>query len=224
MRPPCDNDLSMDLDLPLTLAASDLREGQPESALRRVRAALPDLEGVPDRLYPARALEARALAALGRGEEALELLERSAEEAASAGLPNHEQGLRGLAAKLAPDIEMARLVAIPVERIERDTPDLGARAVLLASKAMAHLARAEHDVAAALLPLARGAAEFAGEPAALVPVLLASAHIHAAEGAPDLARGVLAQARALAAEHAPDALALLDALQEALEGAMEPGH
>ncbi|UQA61114.1 hypothetical protein [Polyangium aurulentum] len=207
----------------LALAVNELRAGSADAALTRVHELLPSLHDKPDLLAPARAVEAQALAALGRGDEALALLDRGLEEAHNAGLPAHVEGLRGLAEQLRPQIEMARLAAVPVEEIDRMAPNPAARAVLLANKSIAHLALGDLGNAQVLLPLAREAADSSGEPGALVPVLLATAQVFAATDDAPKARRALNEARTVAAEHAPDALPLIDEMQELLEQAAAQG-
>jgi tetratricopeptide (TPR) repeat protein len=212
------SDDSSDTNFLLGLAFNELRDGRPEEALARIRDLIPDLSGAPEHLAPARALEARALASLGRGEEALSLLESAAREAGAAGLRDHENGLRGLREGLAQQIEMSRLADLPVEEIERQVTDPGGRAVLLANKAIACLARGDLDAARSILPIAREAADAAGEPDARVPVLLAAAQVSAADEDLPKARRALNEARALAVQHAPEALPLIDEMKKLIEG------
>jgi tetratricopeptide (TPR) repeat protein len=205
----------------LSLAANELRSGNAEVALARVRELLPNLQDNPDLLAPGRAVEAQALAALGHGDEALAVLERAIEDAEAADLREHVNGLQGVEEKLRPQIEMARLASISVEDIERTAPHQAARAVLFANKAIAHLAAGDLETAKVLIPLARGAAESSEEPGALVPVSLAAAQVFAAGNDYEAALRALADARVIAEEHLPDALPLIEEMREVLEGGDE---
>lgn len=203
----------------LALAVNELRAGSADAALTRVHELLPSLSDKPDLLAPARAVESQALAALGRGDEAIALLERGIDEAQAANLEAHVQGLSGLLEQLRPQIEMAKLAAVPVEEIDRMAPNAAARAVLLANKSIAHLALGDLANAQVLIPIARAAADSSGEPGALVPVLLATAQVFASSDDAPKARRALNEARTVAAEHAPDALPLIQEMQELLEQA-----
>jgi tetratricopeptide (TPR) repeat protein len=194
----------------LSLAANELGAGDFEDALERVRRVQPLIGDDQALLAPSRALEARALAALGRGEEALLVLDRAIDEAGRAGAEVHARGLSGLRQKLEQTLEMTRMAAISPDDIERQTPDAKTRAVLFSNKIVALLATGELEQARMILPRAREAAEEADEPGALLPVLLATAQLCVATDDTHSANRALEAARALAVRFEPDAVALID--------------
>lgn len=205
-----EEEVKEDPRLVLSLAANELGAGDFEDALERVRRVQPLMDGNQALLAPSRALEARALASLGRGDEALAVLDRGIAEARAAGAEVHVKGLSGLREKLDQALEMRRLASISAEDIERQAPDAPTRAVLLSNKIMAVLAGGDLAGAKAILPRARIAAEEADEPGALLPVLLATAQLSVAAGEPKQARRALEAARSLAVEFDPDTVALID--------------
>jgi len=194
----------------LSLAANEIGAGDFEDALERIRRIQPALAGDPALYYPSCALEARALSSLGRGREALEVLDRALEGAREAKLEGHVTGLSGMRERLEQALEMRGLAAASAEEIERTTPDLASRAVLFANKIMALVAMGDVAGAKALLPRARGAAEMADEPGALLPVLLATAQLCVATDDIASARRALEGARSLAERFEPEALSLID--------------
>jgi hypothetical protein len=194
----------------LSLAASELGAGAFEDALARVRGLQPSLAEKPDLLAPSRALEARALASMGREEEALAVLDNAQSDAKDANLPEHVDGLGRLRAGLAQAFEMQRLASLSADDLAGQTPDPGQRAVLFANKIVASLAAGDIQSAREILPLARAAAEEAGDPAALLPVLLATSQLCVATNDLRTAERALAAARSIAEQHEPEAVALID--------------
>lgn len=194
----------------LALAANELGAGQFEDALSRVKALQPSLSATPDLLAPSRALEARALASLGRGEEALLVLDRAQKDAEAANLPEHVEGLGRLRAGLAQAFEMERLASMSADDLERQTEDPVQRAVLFSNKIVAALSVGDVEGARALLPRARMAAELAEDPAALLPVLLATTQLCVATNDVKTARRALDAARKVAEASEPDAIPLID--------------
>ncbi|MDI1431957.1 hypothetical protein [Polyangium sorediatum] len=194
----------------LSLAANELGAGQFEEALARVKALQPSLAGTPDLLAPSRALEARALASLGREEEALVVLEQAQKDAEAANLPAHVEGLGRLRAGLAQAFEMERLASMSPEDLERQTEDPAQRAVLYSNKIVAALAVGDVEGARELLPRARAAAEQAEDPAALLPVLLATTQLCVATNDVPTAKRALEAARKVAEASEPDAIPLID--------------
>ncbi len=194
----------------LSLAANELGAGDFEDALERVRRVQGLIGDDQALLAPSRALEARALAALGRGDEALLTLDRAIEEAGRAGAEVHVRGLSGLRQKLEQTLEMTRMASISTDDIEAQTPDAMTRAVLFSNKIVALLATGELESARVILPRARAAAEEADEPRALLPVLLATAQLCVATDDMHSAKRALEAARALAARFDPDAVGLID--------------
>jgi hypothetical protein len=81
---------------------------------------------------------------------------------------------------------------------------------LFSNKIMAVLASGDVAGAKAILPRARAAAEEAGEPGALLPVLLATAQLSVAADERKQARRALEAARSLAVEFDPDTVPLID--------------
>lgn len=197
----------------LARIAEDLQEGRAEKALDRVRQLLQNVSTKQEALA-ACALEAQALVALGRGEEGLAALDRGLEEAASAGLGQYVDALHLLRDQLEPRVERARLVAMPLEAIEAASCDPAERSVTLIQKAVAHADSDDLVTARVLLPLARAAA--GDNPRALVSVLIGTVYIQATAGDLAAARNTHAEAVALAREHEPDALPVLDDLESGL--------
>ncbi|MDC3980893.1 hypothetical protein [Polyangium jinanense] len=194
----------------LSLAANELGAGQFEAALARVKALQPSLSATPDLLAPSRALEARALASLGRGEEALAVLDQGQKDAEAANLPAHVEGLGRLRAGLAQAFEMEQLAAMSAEDLERQTDDPAQRAVLYSNKIVASLAVGDIEGARKLLPRARVAAEQAEDPAALLPVLLATTQLCVATDDVKTAKRALEAARKVAEAHEPDVIPMID--------------
>ncbi len=194
----------------LSLAANELGAGNFDDALRRVKELQPSLATQPDLLAPSRALEARALASLGREVEALSVLEEAQKEAEAANLPEHVEGLGRLRAGLAQAFEMERLASLSADDVEQQTPDPAQRAVLFSNKIVAALSVGDLEGARDLLPRARQAAQDADDPAALLPVLLATTQLCVATNDVKTARRALEAARQVAEAHEPDAIPLID--------------
>lgn len=204
------DDEGVDPKFVLSLAANELGAGDFEDALVRVRRLRPELGDNQELVAPCRALEARALASLGRGEDALSVLADAIADAKQAGAEAHVRGLSGLRQKLEEALEMRRLADISPNDIERQTPDAATRAVLFSNKIMAFLATGEVEQAKALLPRARKAAEDADEPGALLPVLLATAQLCVATEDRRSAKKALEAARSLAVRFEPETVRLID--------------
>lgn len=194
----------------LQLSAFELNAGAFAEALERLRGALSVLEKSPEFLAPSRALEARALMSLGREDEAVATLEKAIGEAKQAGLEKHVVGLRGLREQLHRAVEMRRLAATPVDELSGRHIDPGERAVLFANKIVAYLGMGDVSSAEALLPLARASAEEADDPLALLPVLLATSQLGAAQGDWTSAKKALDAARTLAKLHDPESMVLVE--------------
>jgi tetratricopeptide (TPR) repeat protein len=194
----------------LQLSAFDLNAGAFAEALERLRGAFSVLEKSPEFLAPSRALEARALMSLGREDEAVATLEKAIGEAKQAGLEKHVVGLRGLREQLHRAVEMRRLAATPVDELSGRHIDPGERAVLFANKIVAYLGMGDISSAEALLPRARASAEEADDPLALLPVLLATSQLGAAQGDWTSAKKALDAARTLAKLHDPESMVLVE--------------
>lgn len=194
----------------LQLSAFELNAGAFAEALERLRGALSVLEKSPEFLAPSRALEARALMSLGREDEAVATLEKAIGEAKQAGLEKHVVGLRGLREQLHRAVEMRRLAATPVDELSGRHIDPGERAVLFANKIVAYLGMGDVSSAEALLPRARASAEEADDPLALLPVLLATSQLGAAQGDWTSAKKALDAARTLAKLHDPESMVLVE--------------
>jgi len=204
------DDVKDDPKLVLALAANELGAGDFDEALARIRKIQPDLLDNPGLLAPSRALEARALASLGRGQEALSVLDVALADAQKAGLEEHVKGLGGMRERLEQAVEMRNLAVASVSDIERQAPDAATRAVLLSNKIMAVLASGDIAEAKRILPRARMAAEEAEEPGALLPVLLSTAQLCVATDDAKSAQRALEAARTLAQQYEPDALPLIE--------------
>lgn len=197
------------------LAAGLLRAGKADKALELVRRALTALADAPEALAKARAFEAQALLALGRGEEALTAMEEGISTAADAGLDQLVGQLRGLRDQIRSVTQMQTIAATPVEVLEQRASGPAELSRLLLQKA---LTLAKNDPAAArdLLARARAAADASGDPRVRVAGLLNAAQILGALDDTDSARQALREALPLARLHLRDALGPIEALAQEL--------
>ncbi len=200
-------------------AANALRAGDADEALQQATTPVDCLgeAAAPQRVAMAQALIAQALAAKGRFDEALETVESALSAAAGAGESELAE-LRGLQDHLRGAGELERLATTPVAELREQTSQPSKLAGLLAAKATATLAADRPDEARTLFAEAVTVAEQSGNPVARLDVLIHRCQFELSTGAAAAARATIKDARAIATEHARQALPLLEQLEQALAG------
>ncbi len=173
-------------------------------------------EAPPQLVATAQAVIAQALAAKGRFDEALQAVESALSAAAGAGERELVEQLHGLRDKLQGAGDLERLVTTPVAELREQTSQPAKLAGLLAAKASATLAADRPDEARTLLAEAATVAEQSGNPLARLDVLIHRSQFELSTGASAAARATIDEARAIATEHAGQALPLLEQLEQAL--------
>lgn len=197
------------------IAAQLLRAGKADQALALVREVLHALTETPEVLAMARAVEAQALLALDRGDEALEAVEHGLSAAADASLDQFIGQLRVLRDQIRSITQMQAIAATPIEVLEQRASGPAELSSLLLQKALT-LAKNDPAAARGLLGRARAAADASGDPRVRVAGLVNAAQILGALDDTDAARQALREALPLARLHLRDALGPIEALAQEL--------